>query len=138
MYGEPGLGAETDPPLLDVSFREAVGISDQTKQFLKRFIPVRYGEGFEQAYGEYNHHFVVVVQEEKMDFDRDFWEVYNKKVNRDRAEKQWKKLSENDRVLACSGLGAYFRYLKRNTWRERMAPEVYLKDKRWADKWDEL
>lgn len=138
LYGEPGIGAEAAAPLLEVNFREAT-IMDKTKGFILQYLPLRYGAGFEQCFGVHSSLFKFAFATEAVDFERDFWNLYGLKENRIRAENEWKKLKENDRVLAAAGVSRYLRHLKNSSYgRSKAAPSKYLHDKYWLTDWDNV
>ena len=137
IYGEAGVGEQAQPPLLYVDFNESEA-DDKAKKYLMKNIPIRYGGGYEQQFGDYSAHFTVIVQEEELDFKRDFWNVYGKKVNPDRCMKEWGKMKPNERVLAVGMLPRYLRHLARLGWKPKADPESYLKKKYWNTNWDEI
>jgi hypothetical protein len=147
LYGEPGVGAEAWPPLLDVDLRDAV-LNDKRKKFIVSRVPVRYGPArWEQDGGE-----VVMVpwkeqwgpaplvfteMDVELDFEEDFWKPYGKKVNKDRCQKEWEKLTVPERAMAVTRLHAYLRYLSR-TGIAKADPENYLKKKYFKNDYDNL
>jgi hypothetical protein len=145
VYGEHGMGAEAYPPLLRVDFSGAK-LEDRQKHFIAKTAPVRYGpaeyEGQEFQWQEQWGKAALLLKftpvEVEPDFDKDFWNVYDKKDNRIRCEKEWNKLSKVNRVLAVSRLDAYFRYLHRIGYRSKMGADRYLKEKQWTTDWDNL
>ncbi len=133
VYGEPGMGDNTYPPLEFVDMRGAV-LNDVQKAYLVKVVPVRLAPGFEAAFGG---NLKFVYAEFEVTFD-DFWNKYGLKNNRDRCEALWKKLSVKDRNLATIGVDEYDRYLARLGWISKMNPETYLKKKCWNNNYDKL
>jgi hypothetical protein len=144
-YGEYGMMADTYPPLLHLDFSAAV-LTDRQKQWLKEVTPVRYGETeiderrytWLEQWGGAREKLRFVVEEADLDFDRDFWNIYDNKQNRIRAEREWKKLSNAQRSQAVAGIHSYFRYLNQVTFRSKMMPDRYLKEKQWTTDWSKL
>ena len=135
-YGESGVGANMYPPLLKVEFGGAV-LSDEQKSYILSRMPMRVMPGLDQAFPTAKIHTVLV--EEELDFERDFWIPYAHKVNKERAIKEWKRLSEEDRGLAVAGLGAYFRHLKNSSYnRAKAGADKYLREKYWRSEWDKV
>jgi hypothetical protein len=141
-YGESGVGVETFPPLLHVDLSGAV-LEDRQKVWLLRTIPPRYGPidvgggeliGFEQVF---TTKLKVIVEDAEVDFERDFWTPYGKKLNRERCLKVWLKMSKTDRILAVVRLSAYLRYLGR-TAVGKADPENYLAKKYYRNDYDNL
>ena len=133
VYGEPGMGENTYPPLEFVDMRGVV-MNDVQKAYLLKVVPVRLAPGFEAAFGG---NLKFVYDEFEVTFD-DFWTKFDHKLNRLRCEKLWNKMSKKDRILAVMSLDSYFRYLMRNTWLTKMNPETYLFKKCWLNNYDNL
>jgi len=66
---------------------------------------------------------------EKYSFDQ-FWNMYEKKVGRTKAEVAWKRLKPDQRVLAVEQMGNHKNGKERQFWKD---PERYLRDRRWED-----
>lgn len=58
-----------------------------------------------------------------------FWNAYQKKINRKRAEVLWVKLSKMEQVQAYSAVNAYLKFLQKTPWRSKADPDTYLRDK---------
>jgi hypothetical protein len=65
----------------------------------------------------------------KYAFD-DFWQAYDKKVDKKQTLAVWNKLSDDDRTLAVEGMGNHKSGRERKYWKD---PVRYLRDKRWED-----
>lgn len=65
-----------------------------------------------------------------------FWLKYRKKINRLRAEANWKRLSKTQQVKAYYGIDAYDKFLDRMEWRKKQDPENYLKNKMWESEYE--
>lgn len=61
----------------------------------------------------------------------DFWNLYNKKVGRKKAESRWKRLSNKDRAAIMEHLPNYIRNTPDVTYRKN--PETYLNAESWND-----
>ena len=64
-----------------------------------------------------------------------FWNKYNKKINRKRCEQIWNKLTKSDQVKAYYGIDSYFKYLKAESWRTKLDPENYLRNRTWENEY---
>lgn len=124
------------PPLLMVDYREAV-LTEKQKYKLQCLMPLTIQPGVEQAFGTTRIN--VTEQSAELDFENDFWEPYGLKHNKDRAIKEWKKLSAADQALAVFCLPAYLRHLQFSTYgRAKVGADKYLNKKYWLTKWDYL
>ena len=61
-----------------------------------------------------------------------FWERYDKKVNKKRCEQLWFKLTEADRQVCLSKIQRYKNYCKMNN-RITKDPDTYLRNRSWED-----
>jgi hypothetical protein len=61
-----------------------------------------------------------------------FWEMYGKKVNKQRTEPLWYRLSEADRQHCLSKIQKYKNYCKMNN-RTLKDPDTYIKNRSWQD-----
>lgn len=78
----------------------------------------------------------IVEASYEVDFIKDFWNKYEKKINKQRCLPVWEKLSLADRVAACLGIKPYDKYLKGLPYKRPKAdPETYLKDRYWENEW---
>lgn len=62
-----------------------------------------------------------------------FWEAYGNKVRKIQTQAAWKKLKDADRLKALEGVRRYDHHLQRNTWKNKMDPNRFLKERRWLD-----
>ena len=60
----------------------------------------------------------------------DFWQAYDKKVDKKQTLTVWNKLSAEDRILAVEGMGNHKSGRERKYWKD---PVRYLRDRRWED-----
>lgn len=122
--------------LLD--FRNAE-LSVEQKMFFFSKLPLAFSSSsytktnFIEAFAGANSLRVEIVPFE-VSFD-EFWTMYAKKINRERVEKIWKRLSSTDKARAVQGLRAYERHLALNTWKSKMDPDSYLTKKSWNNEW---
>lgn len=75
---------------------------------------------------------VIVSEKYHITFD-DFWNAYDQKHNRKRAEQIWNKLTKSDQVQAYCGLKSYDRHLKINSWKSKADPDTYLRNRMWEN-----
>jgi hypothetical protein len=60
----------------------------------------------------------------------DFWQAYNKKVDKKQTLTVWNKLSAEDRILAVEGMDNHKLGRQPKYWKD---PVRYLRDRRWED-----
>ena len=60
----------------------------------------------------------------------DFWQAYNKKVDKKQTLTVWNKLSAEDRILAVEGMDNHKSGREPKYWKD---PIRYLRDRRWED-----
>ena len=60
----------------------------------------------------------------------DFWQAYDKKVDKKQTEAVWNKMPEKDRILAMEGMNNHKSGRERKYWKD---PVRYLRDRRWED-----
>lgn len=60
----------------------------------------------------------------------DFWQAYDKKVDKKQTLAVWNKLSAEDRILAVEGMGNHKLGREPKYWKD---PVRYLRDRRWED-----
>lgn len=77
----------------------------------------------------------IVEGEFEVSFDM-FWIAYSKKINKQRCEALWSKMSLAKRVAAWQGIAAYDNFLKLTSWRKKCDPETYLKKESWENEWE--
>jgi hypothetical protein len=129
--GEINVLYGIDDKLLYIDFMKCE-LSDEQVKYFKEKLPVYYSDNFGGSFGTSN--LTVIKEGFKVSFDQ-FWTRYNLKRHRIRAEKAWNKLSEADQVSAYFKLGQYERFLSLNSWRSKVEPERYLKDRFWESEW---
>ena len=134
VYGELLVG-RAERPLLAMDLRGAT-LNEKQRCYLVANVPVYYGAGCEQAWG--TDKLLITESELVLDFDTDFWEPYGHKVNRLRAEKEWNRLTKEQKALAVAALPAYQRYRARTGYRKPKDPENYLKQRMWETDWENL
>ncbi len=78
--------------------------------------------------------FEVTIGKPDLSFDT-FWKLYNHKMGKINAEKQWKKLTELEKLNAIRSIKAYDGYLKRKQI-AKVYPERYLKHRRFEDQFN--
>ena len=79
-------------------------------------------------------HVTVVEAEYEITFEM-FWNAYNKKINKKRAEPLWKKLDKTEQIKALHGVKSYDKFLHKESWRTKADPENYLKNEMWNNEW---
>jgi hypothetical protein len=67
------------------------------------------------------------ILSEKIDMFNEFWDVYDKKVNRDDCLKKWKKLSISDMQDALKMVGLYVKSTPEKQYRKNPATWIYQK-----------
>lgn len=130
--GEINVLYGLDNKLLFIDFMKC-DLSEQQITYFKEHVPVFFSDKFMEAFGANNK--LNVVQEGYTVTFEQFWNRYGNKVNRIRAEKQWNKLSEADRVNAYFKYSLYERHLGLNAWKTKVDPDRYLKDRYWESEW---
>lgn len=133
VYGE--MQPDNQRRLLLLDMRGA-NLNDRQLHWVMGMAPREYGAGYIQNWGTDKLH--IVEADMELDFEEDFWKPYDRKVNKERCQKEWDKLSRVDRAAAVHGLGAYLRHLSQNTWRPKKDPEGFFKNKMWKTDWDNL
>jgi hypothetical protein len=134
LYGEPGMGAEALPPLLVIDYK-GVHLPDDWKVYFQKYVPVRFGPGFEEfAQGK----LTFIYDDVEVDFYQDFYNPFGKKVNPKIVLEFWGKMSKVKQIKACNRLHAYLRYLSRKQWRSKCDPITYLKKEMYETDWDNL
>lgn len=129
--GEINVLYGVDNKLVFIDFMKC-DLSDEQIDYFKTKLPVVYTDRFMEAFGQSK---LTVIQEGfEVTFD-DFWNRYNNKVNRLRAEKEWKKLSKADQVNAFAKYQMYERHLALNSWKSKAGPDRYLKERFWDSEW---
>ncbi len=123
-------GQNNELLLLDFLHAE-IGV-DQIQWIKDRMPAMYFKNNFLSHFGKANLNFI------SSDFDvtfQQFWDFYNKKINKGRCLPKWNKLSHSERVKAYFGVKVYFNYLKGTGFRSKADPERYLNDKMWENEW---
>lgn len=77
-------------------------------------------------------HFEITVGLPQLTFEA-FWGAYGLKTRKKETEASWNRLSEADRFKALEGIRRYNNHLRLNTWKNKLDPIRYLKQRRWED-----
>lgn len=120
-----------DEKLLFIDFMKA-DLNDEQKVYFKEKLPVNFSENFGGAFGKSD--LTVIKEGFKVTFEQ-WWNRYNMKHNRLRAEKLWNKLSVGDHVNAYFKLVMYERHLALNPWKTKADPDTYLRNRYWESEW---
>lgn len=78
----------------------------------------------------------VTIGEPDISFDK-FWDIYNYKVGKANAIKEWKKLPKTDQIKAIAQIKAYDGFLRRKQ-TGKVYPERYLKHRRFEDQFNSI
>lgn len=76
--------------------------------------------------------FTVIEGEPDLSFEN-FWNTYNNKSKKTRAEKLYSKLSNADKFNAITGIKRYDNWLRKQRGIAKALPDTYLSQKRWLD-----
>jgi|ERR1035437_42956 hypothetical protein len=76
----------------------------------------------------------IIEAEYQISFD-EFWKKYNKKINKIRCMLLWQKMEKTMQVKAYFGIDNYNKYLKHESWRNRVDPENYLRNQYWDNEY---
>ena len=71
------------------------------------------------------------ILSEKIDMFNEFWDVYDKKINRDDCLKKWKKLSISDMQHALKMVGLYVKSTPEKQYRKN--PSTWIYQKAWRN-----
>ena len=77
---------------------------------------------------------VIVESEVVISFEQ-FWQKYDYKFHKDRAEQLYKRLSKTNQILAFFGLDKYHKYLRKNPTQAKLHPDTYLRNKAWENEY---
>lgn len=102
-------------------------------KWMKRFLPIDLNEleSFKSKMAG-----TITEVPEDLSFDR-FWNTYDKKVNRKRAEPLFEKLADADKMQAIMRIKTYFAYCEAKK-RGIADPERYLRDRFFETNWYSL
>jgi hypothetical protein len=129
LYGQPE--GEMPGKLQFIDFMKC-DLNEEQINYFKSKLPALYQEDISAAFGK--SELTIMESGYRVSFDM-FWERYNNKKNRLRAEKQWNKLSAADQANAYFKYYLYERYCKLNPWYNKALPETYLGDRYWENEW---
>ena len=79
---------------------------------------------------------VTITEGEIIIYFKQFWAKYNRKINKARCEPLWSKLTNSEQLKAYTGIDKYIAYLKKESWRNKLDPENYLKNKTWENEYN--
>jgi hypothetical protein len=126
--------------LVSIDATEANPIGKAHIKWLLENAPVQLTEDFEKELLAFIKPKDCKLVEVELDNSFDtFWKVYNKMVNRKRAEDCYKKLSGVNKYLAIASVKKYDKYLKRLTWKKtKQDPDTYLRTENYKTDWDKI
>jgi hypothetical protein len=101
--------------------------------FMKKLAPVVYDKKTFQA--SFRSDSLKVVESAFQITFEMFWDRYAKKINKDRCDRLWKRLTEAEKAKAWLGLNRYLYHLALNTWKTKADPETYLSKKYYENEW---
>lgn len=107
---------------------EGEPLTEQQRKWLYPRIPTQENKmGMWTAIKE----FTVTKGEPDLSFEN-FWNTYNNKAKKIKAQELWKKLSKNDRFNAIAFIKRYDNWLRLKGTAKAL-PDTYLRQKRWLD-----
>ncbi len=83
---------------------------------------------------QYKKDFDFIIGLPDLSFDT-FWDLYNYKIGKIEARKQWNKLSERDKIEAIKNIKAYDGYLSRKHY-NKLHPERYIKKRAFENQYN--
>jgi len=98
----------------------------------KRAVPATI-EQLEQG-GNFSAGTVVLEQGYRIPFE-EWWNVYEKKINKDRCVSLYAKLSDADTVENLYGTKAYNKFIAKVKVRQKLDPENWLKNRSYQNDW---
>ena len=123
--------AVTYAELLEIIDLTGCGLNEKQISYLKSQLPASHAEFLKWL--EVSEIVVSVTKADVVVTFEQFWNRYNKKINRKRCEPLWRKLSAPKQFAAYKGIAAYEKYLKRESWRGKLDPENYLRNEIWEN-----
>lgn len=114
----------TDGRILLIDYTNAV-LPDSYAATFKAKVPVQLN-AFEAAFKDSK---CTCVSEDYVITFEQFWRRYGLAINKDRALKLWNKMSRTEQVEAYLFISIYDRHLADNTWKTKMYPDTYLRNK---------
>ncbi len=110
-------------------------LTDTQIMWLLNYKVFPYYEGVIRLWKErYKKEFDFFVGLPDLSFDT-FWDLYNHKMGKIKAKKQWDKLSERDKIDAIRNIKAYDSYLSRHGYNKRY-PERWLRDREFENQYN--
>ena len=101
------------------------------RQWMLRRIPM-YADGLQQMIAGTG---AVIIEEDVVVHFEDWWKLYNRKINKERAIKLWGKLNDGEKQMAWLGTLKYNRYLNKNLWQNKADPETFIRNKYWNNEY---
>lgn len=129
--GEINVLYGLDDRLQFIDFMKA-DLSEQQINWFKQHLPAIHTDKLPDAFGTARLN--ITEEGYSITFEM-WWNLYDLKRNRLRAEKIWNKLSGADRVNAYFKFRLYARHLMLNQWKTKAEPETYLKNRYWENDW---
>ena len=121
-----------DDGLLQVlNLRPATGLNRALIHSIKKKVP----EHLSDLEAAFKDTYATVVEADFCISFEDFWNAYDKKINRKRCLPLWEKLSNSKQVKAFYGIRQYDKFLKQESWRKKADPENYLRAEMWENEW---
>jgi hypothetical protein len=82
--------------------------------------------------GSFKNGGTIIEKDYIITFD-EFWNAYDKKINKKRVQPLWDKLKTPLKIKAFTGIKKYDAYLSRPdvNWRSKADPETYLRNEMW-------
>jgi hypothetical protein len=129
--GEINVLYGLDNRLLYIDFMKC-DLNDEQITYFKDKLPIYYSENFGGVFGR--SELTVIKEGFKVTFEQ-WWNRYNVKHNKLRAEKIWNKLTIGDQVNAFFKYTMYERHLTINNWKTKADPDTYLRNRYWESEW---
>lgn len=108
-------------------------MNEQTVDHFKKSVPANIGK-LQEAF---KHPTVIADVGFEVTFER-FYKDYPLKRNRYKAEKQWAKLTDTERIIAWHSLSSYKKYLSRQSWQSPMLADSYLSRREFETEWHKI
>lgn len=118
-----------------ISYKYDATMSQKQREFILRKMPLTI-HGFQDLIGKSKTLNVEEVQTD-MSFDN-FWNLYDKKINRKRCMPIWDKLSDADKLKCLNSIAQYIKYLHRTGYRDQKDPDGYLRDRLFETEWNKI
>jgi hypothetical protein len=94
----------------------------------KKQVPV-FAENLSKSFGPQT----IIVGNDILISFMEFWEKYDHKFKKERAEQVWDRLSKSDRALAFDRLDKYHKHLRKIPDQAKLYPDTYLRSKAWLN-----